>query len=98
MSRARLAIGTFGEIGFLTAENGRVIARARYRDWDGRTRLVQVTAETRALAERALKVKLSARSMFQPSTTVLTADCLFSQLVDYWLDDLDQDEQPVPGH
>ncbi|WP_342000340.1 site-specific integrase [Microbacterium sp. LWH7-1.2] len=93
MSRARLAIGTFGEIGFLTAENGRVIARARYRDWDGRTRLVQVSAETRTLAERALKVKLSARSMFQPSTTVLTADSLFSQLVDYWLDDLDQDER-----
>lgn len=91
MSRPRLAIGTFGEIGFLTAEHGRVIARARYRDWDGRTRLVQVTAATRALAERALKVKLSTRSMFQPPTTVLTPDSLFSQLVDYWLDDLDQE-------
>ena len=44
MSRARLAIGTFGEIGFLPAENGRVMARARFRDWDGMTRLVQVTA------------------------------------------------------
>ncbi|GAA3010690.1 hypothetical protein [Microbacterium aurantiacum] len=51
---------------------------------------MQVTAATRALAERALKVKLSARSMFQPSTAVLTPDSLFSQLVDYWLDYLDQ--------
>lgn len=91
MSRARLAIGTFGEIGFLEAEHGRVIARARYRDWDGRTRLVQVTAETRALAERALKVKLSTRSLFQPSTSVLTPDSLFSHLVDYWLADVDQE-------
>lgn len=38
MSRVRLAIGTFGEIGFLAAAPSRVIARARYRDWDGRTR------------------------------------------------------------
>ncbi len=30
MSRARLAIGTFGEIGFLEAVHGRVIARARF--------------------------------------------------------------------
>jgi hypothetical protein len=91
MSRARLAIGTFGEIGFLAAGPGRVTARARYRDWDGRTRLVQVTAGTRALAERALKVKLSTRSFFQPTASVLTPDSLFSHLVDYWLEDLDQE-------
>ncbi|GAA3207022.1 tyrosine-type recombinase/integrase [Microbacterium terregens] len=91
MSRVRLAIGTFGEIGFLAAAPGRVIARARYRDWDGRTRLVQATAETRALAERALKVKLSTRSSFQHTITTLTPDSLFSHLVDYWLEDLDQE-------
>jgi len=91
MSRARLAMGTFGEIGFLAAVPGRVIARARYRDWDGRTRLVQASAETRALAARALKVKLSTRSFFQPTTTALTPDSLFSHLVDYWLEDLDQE-------
>ena len=91
MSRQRLAIGTFGEIGFLPAAGGRVVARARYRDWDGRTRQVQVTAATAALAERTLKVKFSTRSFFQPSTSVLTPDSLFSQLVDYWLDDVDQE-------
>lgn len=74
MSRERLAVGTFGEIGYLPAPGGRVIARARYRDWDGRTRQVQATAASEALAERALKVKLSTRSSFQPTTTMLTPD------------------------
>lgn len=91
MSRERLAIGTFGEIGFLAAAGGRVVARARYRDWDGVTRQVQTTAATAALAERALKVKFSTRSLFRPSTATLTPDSLFSQLVDYWLDDVDQE-------
>ena len=52
---------------------------------------MQATAETRALAERALKVKLSTRSLFQPTTSALTPDSLFSHLVDYWLEDLDQE-------
>ncbi|MCR2786088.1 MULTISPECIES: N-terminal phage integrase SAM-like domain-containing protein [unclassified Microbacterium] len=65
------------------------MARARFRDWDGRTRLVQVTAETKVLAERALKVKLSTRDLFQPASSSLTPDSPFSALVDYWLDDLD---------
>jgi len=29
MSRQRLTIGTFGDIGFLTNSNGRIVARAR---------------------------------------------------------------------
>jgi integrase len=89
MSRERLAVGTFGEIGFLPAPGGRVIARARYRDWDGTTRQVQATAASEALAERALKVKFSTRSLFQPATSSLTPDSLLSDLVVYWLDDLD---------
>ena len=68
-----------------------MIARARYRDWDGVTRQVQTTAATAALAERALKVKFSTRSLFRPSTASLTPDSLFSHLVDYWLDDVDQE-------
>ena len=57
MSRERLTIGTFGEIGYLDAANGHVIARTRYRDWDGKSRLVQGTGLTRAQAERVLKAK-----------------------------------------
>ena len=57
MGRPRLTIGTFGDIGYQRAAGGRVVARARYRDWDGKARLVQATGETRKAAERALKAK-----------------------------------------
>jgi len=96
MSRQRLAVGTFGEIGFLPAPGGRVIARARYRDWDGRTRQVQATAASQALAERALKAKFSTRSLFQPAASSLTPDSLLSDLVVYWLDDLDLEGRLAP--
>lgn len=59
MSRQRLTIGTFRGIGHLVSPNGRVIARARFRDWDGKTRLVQATGDTQKSAERALKATLT---------------------------------------
>lgn len=89
MSRERLTIGTFGEIGYLDAANGHVIARTRYRDWDGKSRLVQVTGATRAQAERVLKAKLADRSLFQPAGSALSPDSPFPELVAYWLEDLE---------
>ncbi|WP_422934206.1 tyrosine-type recombinase/integrase [Sinomonas sp. P47F7] len=93
MSRQRLAVGTFGGIGYLPAAGGRIVARARYRGWDGRTRLVQATGATRKAAERALKAKLADRSLFQPASTMLTPDSPFPDLVAYWLEDLDLDDR-----
>lgn len=52
MARQHLTIGTFGDIGFRTSPNGRIVARARYRYWDGKSRLVQATGDTRKQAER----------------------------------------------
>lgn len=72
MSRKRLTIGTFGETGHLVGPGGRAGARARYRDWDDKTRLVQATGDTRKSAERVLKAKLADRSLFQPSSSALT--------------------------
>lgn len=89
MARQRLTIGTFGEIGYLSGPSGRVVARARYRDWDGKNRLVQATGDTRKQAERALKAKLADRSLFQPAASTLTADSPFPDLVTYWLEDLE---------
>ncbi|GMA37547.1 hypothetical protein [Demequina litorisediminis] len=57
MTRARLTIGTFGGITYLEAPRGRVVARTRYRDWDGKNWLVQANANTRSQAEQALKAK-----------------------------------------
>ncbi|MFA5606918.1 MAG: tyrosine-type recombinase/integrase [Leucobacter sp.] len=93
MSRPRLPIGTFGTIGFQTASNGRVTARARYRDWDGRSRLVQATGGTKRAAEHALKAKLADRTLFQPAGISLSADSPFRDLVTYWLEDLDIEDR-----
>lgn len=93
MGRPRLTIGTFGDIGYQRATGGRVVARARYRDWDGKARLVQATGETRKAAERALKAKLADRTLFQPSSSALTADSPFPDLVAYWLEDLDLEDR-----
>jgi len=89
MARPRLEIGTFGDIWFDTEAAGRVTARTRYRDWDGRRRLVQASGTTEKTAERALKRKLAERSLFQPAAGVLTPDSGFGELVDYWLEHLD---------
>jgi integrase len=89
MARPRLDIGTFGDIWFDTEPSGRVVARTRYRDWDGRRRLVQASSNTEKTAERALKKKLAERSLFQPAAGVLTPDSGFGELVDYWLEHLD---------
>lgn len=93
MSRPRLTIGTFGDIGFLTNASGRVVARARYRDWDGKSRLVQATGDTQRAAELALKAKLAGRTLFQPGGSALTPDSPFPDLVAYWLGDLELEDR-----
>lgn len=83
MSAPHLSIGTFGDIGFVHIAGGRVVARVRDREWDGRTRLVQATGDTPKAAERALKAKLAGRGLFQPSTSALSPDSRFPDLVAY---------------
>lgn len=94
MPRPRLPIGTFGEITTRKTARGRFEARTRYRDWDGKTRIVQATADGSAAAERALKVKPSERSLFQGSFTELTPDSGFPAL---WLEDLDVEDRLSPS-
>jgi len=96
MGRPRLPIGTYGQIGFRAEVRGRVSAHTRYRDWDGRARLVQATGLSKAAAERALKKKLAERSLFQPTSGTLGPDSLFPGLVDYWLEDLDLEGRLSP--
>lgn len=91
MSRQRLTIGTFGDIGFLTGANGRVVARAR--DWDGKNRLVQATGDSQRAAEFALKAKLAERTLFQPGGSALSPDSPFPDLVAYWLEDLELEDR-----
>ena len=97
MPRPRTPVGTFGRIGFRTRESGRVEARARFRDWDGKLRPVSATGDSRAAAERALKEKLTRRAQIQPTFTTIGPDSIFGKLVDYWLEDLDLEGHLAPG-
>jgi integrase len=90
VGKPRTPIGTYGTIATRRRPSGLVEARTRYRDVDGRTRMVQASADTPAAAVRALKVKLADRAAaVQPVATPLTADSPFAALVAYWLADLD---------
>lgn len=89
MARPRTAIGTFGDFTYLTAANGKVKARVRFRDDDGQLRLVQASGDTRKAAERALKEKLTRRDSYSSSSRDLSADSTFGRLVEVWLADLD---------
>ena len=103
MARPRTPIGTYGTISIRRQPSGRYAARTRYRDWDGKSRLVQVTGLTRAQAQRVLKAKLADRSLFHPVGAALSPDSPFPELVVYWLEDLElegriQHEQHVQHH
>lgn len=89
MAKPRTPIGTFGAIEFRLTDSGRVEARTRFRDWDGRLRRVQATGPTRNAAERKLKAKLVERSLVQPQFTSLTPDSRYTALADYWLEDME---------
>lgn len=93
MSRPRLTIGTFGEITTRRRPSSRIEARARYRDWDGATRLVQASGDTAAAATHALKAKCVDRNLIAPSAGSLTADSPFPDLVAYWLEDIELEDR-----
>ncbi|MDF1602201.1 site-specific integrase [Nocardioides sp. YIM 152315] len=97
MGRPRTDIGTFGDFSYLPTPNGKVKARVRFRDEDGRLRLVQATGGTRKSAERALKQKLSRRDNYAAGSLDLTRDSPFGVLVDVWLDDLDVTGKLAPS-
>ncbi len=52
-------MGTAGKTLFVSMSNGQIQARAKFRDFDGRIRLVANHGRTRAAAERALKIELT---------------------------------------
>lgn len=97
MAKPRIEVGTFGAITFIARSARSVEARTRYRDWDGKKRLVQATGPSEMAAERALKKKLSVRAQHRPVDTMLTPDSLFGDLVTYWLADLDLENRLSPS-
>lgn len=82
MSRPPLSVGTFGQIDFTTMGSKNVRARARVRDYDGRTRPVTRYGPTKAAAERRLKEAL--RDRVGPTGGDITADTKLSDLAEVW--------------
>ena len=61
MGRPLLPVGTAGKIQFVTLPSGQIQAWTKFRDFDGRIRLVAKHGRSRAAAERALKLELTQR-------------------------------------
>ena len=61
MGRPPLPLGTYGKVLFLALPGGQVKVRVKFRDYDGRVRLVSKVGQSRASAERALKAELTGR-------------------------------------
>lgn len=95
--RPRTAIGTFGDFTYVSAPDGKVRARVRFRDDDGQLRLVQATGDSRRSAERALKEKLTQRDRYASGYGELSAESSFGKLVQVWLDDLDLENALAPS-
>ncbi len=85
MGRPPLPLGTYGKVLILTLPNGQVQARAKFRDYDGRVRLVSRVGRSRAAAERALKTELSNRQA-PGGVGAITAGTRMANLADTWLD------------
>ena len=97
MSRQRIPIGSHGQITAMDLPDGRVEVRTRYRDGDGKSRLVSARANSRSAAEAELRKRLAQRNLYQPIDTTLSLDSIFGELVDYWLADLDLENRIAPS-
>ncbi|WLP90217.1 tyrosine-type recombinase/integrase [Gordonia sp. NB41Y] len=94
MARPPLPLGTWGKITRKQLAPGRWRARARYRDYDGRTRPVERFGKTGAAAERALLDALAERT--PPSAgTAISRDTTLKHLATAWIDTLDLREQSI---
>jgi integrase len=69
---------------YLTMPGGQIRARVKFRDFDGRVRLVSKTGPSRAAAERALKETLASRRA-PGGTAALSSGSRMTTLADVWL-------------
>lgn len=98
--RPPLPLGTWGRVRRYKVASGRWRAVAQYRDYDGHTRQVERHSppgqddDTGARAERALMEYLRDRKRSGGGKT-LKAESTVQQLVDVWLDKLDQSDKKL---
>jgi len=90
MARPPLPIGTWGNIRTEQLGPNRHCARARYRDYDGKTRDVEATGTTGPAAIRALKEKL--RDRVAPNDDEITRETHVSTLAELWIEEITAEE------
>lgn len=93
MGRRALPVGTWGAITFRKMENGRIRARASYRDLDGVTRPIERYGASKAGAQRELLKALRERTGFIASA--ITRDSKVSALADKWVKEIENSERAV---
>ena len=81
MGRPPLDVGTYGNI-TIHPRGDKYMATARFRDYDGRTRLVAKYGDSEAKAERALKKAMVERQ--RTTGTDITSDTSIKALADIW--------------
>src|SRR6266542_3104760 len=94
MARPPLPIGTRGKIRTEKLGPNRFCARARFRDYDGKTRDVEATDTTGPAAVRALKVKLRDRAT--PNDDEITHETRISTLAERWIEEVIAEERLKP--
>ena len=94
MARPELPIGTWGKIRTEKLDLNRFCARARFRDYDGKTRDIEATDTTGPAAIRALKVKLRDRTT--PNDDEITRDTRIGTLAELWIDEVTAEERLMP--
>ncbi|GAB1694919.1 tyrosine-type recombinase/integrase [Krasilnikovia sp. M28-CT-15] len=94
MARPPLPIGAWGNIRTEKLGPNRHCARARFRDYDGKTRDVEATGPTGPAAVRALQTKL--RDRIAPNDDEITRETRVNTLADLWLDEILTEERVTP--
>ena len=85
MGRPPQPVGTFGRMHFVELSSGAIQARTRFRDYDGRVRMVTKAGSSRAAAERALKAELTNRQVVS-SGIAITGATRMTALADAWME------------
>jgi integrase len=94
MGRPTLPIGTWGNIRTEKLGPNRFCARARFRDYDGKTRDIEATDSTGPAAVRALKIKLRDRTT--PNDDEITRETRISGLAALWIDEITAEDRVTP--
>ncbi|GIJ07285.1 tyrosine-type recombinase/integrase [Micromonospora andamanensis] len=91
MARPPLPVGTWGTIRTEKLGPNRYCARARFRDYDGKTRDVEAAGTTGPAAIRALKVALRDRAA--PNDDEITRETHVSRLAELWVEEIIAEER-----